>query len=150
MNTFPLKIVTADGLKYDGQAEELIVRTTSGDLGILAGHTNCVAPLGMGRATIVVDGKSRHGACATCFLRANTGQFVRWDHNVAKVTRGCVTNDNGVASLDAFGKRAGASDFNVIGMRSDCKNSHGKSSFVLFTVRQGTSGAFPFIVLHFS
>ena len=63
MTPFSLKIVTPDGIQFDGKAEELIVRTTSGDLGILAGHTNCVAPLGMGRATIVVDGKSRHGAC---------------------------------------------------------------------------------------
>ena len=63
MTPFPLKIVTPDGLIYDGQAEELIVRTTSGDLGILAGHINCVAPLGMGRATLVVDGKRRYAAC---------------------------------------------------------------------------------------
>ena len=63
MTPFSLKIVTPDGLQFDGQAEELIVRTTSGDLGILAGHTNCVAPLGMGRATIVVDGKPRYAAC---------------------------------------------------------------------------------------
>ena len=63
MTPFSLKIVTPDGVQFDGQAEELIVRSTSGDLGILAGHTNCVAPLGMGRATIVVDGKSRYGAC---------------------------------------------------------------------------------------
>ena len=38
MTAFDLKIVTPDGLIFDGQAEELIVRTTSGDLGILAGH----------------------------------------------------------------------------------------------------------------
>ena len=63
MNSFRLKIVTPDGLKYDAPAEELIVRTTSGDLGIMAGHISCVAPLGMGRATIVVDGKKRYAAC---------------------------------------------------------------------------------------
>ena len=63
MTSFPLKIVTPDGLEFDGQAEELIVRTTTGDLGILAGHTNCVAPLGMGQATIMVDGQKRYAAC---------------------------------------------------------------------------------------
>ena len=63
MTPFHLKIVTPDGLLFDGQAEELIVRTTSGDLGILAGHINCVAPLGMGRATVVIDGSRRYGAC---------------------------------------------------------------------------------------
>jgi F-type H+-transporting ATPase subunit epsilon len=44
-------------------AEELIVRTTTGDMGILAGHISCVAPLGMGRATVLVDGKKRYAAC---------------------------------------------------------------------------------------
>lgn len=63
MTAFPLKIVTPDGLEFDGQAEKLIVRTTSGDLGVLAGHTDCVAPLGMGRATVVLDGKKRYAAC---------------------------------------------------------------------------------------
>ena len=63
MATFHLKIVTPDGICFDGQAEELILRTTNGDMGILAGHTNCVAPLGMGRATVVVDGVKRYAAC---------------------------------------------------------------------------------------
>ncbi len=63
MTPFSLKIVTPDGLIFDGQAEELVVRTTSGDLGILAGHINCVAPLGMGRATVIIDGKRRYAAC---------------------------------------------------------------------------------------
>ena len=37
MSSFSLKIVTPDGLQYDGMAQELVVRTTSGDLGIMAG-----------------------------------------------------------------------------------------------------------------
>jgi len=63
MNSFPLKIVTPYGLQFDGEAEELIVRTTTGDMGILAGHISCVAPLGMGRATIITEGKKRYAAC---------------------------------------------------------------------------------------
>ena len=63
MKSFSLKIVTPDGIRYDGPAEELIVRTTTGDMGFLAGHTDCVATLGMGCATIVVDGEKRYGAC---------------------------------------------------------------------------------------
>ena len=63
MTPFPLKIVTPDGMEFEGMVEELIVRTTTGDLGILAGHVPCVAPLGMGRATIVVDGIKRYAAC---------------------------------------------------------------------------------------
>ncbi len=63
MTTFPLKIVTPDGLRFEGAVEELIVRTTTGDLGFMAGHSNCVAPLGMGRATVVMEGKPHYGAC---------------------------------------------------------------------------------------
>lgn len=63
MRPFSLKIVTPDGLRFEGCAEEVIVRTTSGDMGILAGHINAVAPLGMGMATFVIDGTKRYGAC---------------------------------------------------------------------------------------
>ena len=63
MTPFPLKIVTPDGIAYDGQAESVTVRTTSGDMGILAGHTNLVAPLGMGRCSLVIEGKRRYAAC---------------------------------------------------------------------------------------
>ena len=63
MTPFQLKIVTPDGLIFDGQAEELVVRTTTGDMGIMARHINCVAPLGMGRATVVIDGQRRYAAC---------------------------------------------------------------------------------------
>ena len=63
MTSFPLKIVTPDGLIYDGAAEMVIVRTITGDMAFLARHINCVAPLGMGRATVIVDGQKRYAAC---------------------------------------------------------------------------------------
>lgn len=63
MTTFPLKIVTPDGLQFEGAAEELIVRTIAGDIGVMAGHTDCVTPLGMGMATVVIDGEKKYAAC---------------------------------------------------------------------------------------
>jgi len=63
MTGFPLKIVTPDGLIFDGEAEELIVRTTGGDKAILARHINYVAALGMGRAIVVSGGQRRTAAC---------------------------------------------------------------------------------------
>ena len=63
MTSFPLKIVTPDGLIFDGNAEMVIVRTITGDMAFLARHINCVAPLGMGRATVVLDGQKRYAAC---------------------------------------------------------------------------------------
>ncbi len=74
MTSFPLKIVTPDGLRFEGQVEEVIVRTTTGDLGFLAGHANCVAPLGMGRATVLIEGKPRYGACIGGMVSALNGQ----------------------------------------------------------------------------
>ena len=61
--TFSLKIVTPDGLIFDGQAEKLIVRTTTGDVCLLARHINAVFPLGMGQAIVEADGKRRTAAC---------------------------------------------------------------------------------------
>ena len=73
MTSFPLKIVTPDGLAFEGMAEEVIVRTTSGDIGILAGHINCVAPLGMGRATFIIEGQKRYAACIGGLLSVSNG-----------------------------------------------------------------------------
>ena len=61
--TFSLKIVTPDGLIFDGQADKLIVRTTTGDTAILARHINAVFPLGMGQAVVEADGQRRTAAC---------------------------------------------------------------------------------------
>ena len=61
--TFSLKIVTPDGLIFDGQAEKLIVRTSTGDTAILARHINAVFPLGMGQAIVEADGQRRTAAC---------------------------------------------------------------------------------------
>lgn len=74
MTSFPLKIVSPDGMEFEGMVEEVIVRTTTGDMGILAGHINCVAPLGMGRATVVIDGQKRYGACIGGILSVSDGK----------------------------------------------------------------------------
>ena len=74
MTPFRLKIVTPDGLIYDGQAEELLVRTTGGDVAILARHMNYVAPLGMGRAVVVSGGTRRTAACIGGMLSICDGE----------------------------------------------------------------------------
>jgi len=74
MTPFSLTIVTPDGQKFDGQVEELVVRTTTGDIGIRAGHTNLVAALGMGRASVILDGKKRYGACIGGMVSVMNGQ----------------------------------------------------------------------------
>ena len=74
MTPFKLKIVTPDGLIFDGQAEELIVRSTTGDVAILARHVNYVTPLGMGRAVVVSDGQRRTAACIGGMLSVVDGE----------------------------------------------------------------------------
>lgn len=74
MTPFRLKIVTPDGLIFDGEAEELIVRTTAGDVAILARHINYVAPLGMGRAVVVSNGNRRTAACIGGMLSVVDGE----------------------------------------------------------------------------
>lgn len=74
MTPFSLKIVTPDGPKFEGQVEEVIVRTTTGDLGIQAGHISCIAPLGMGRAMILADGIRRYGACIGGMISVTNGE----------------------------------------------------------------------------
>ena len=74
MKSFHLSIVTPDGTQFDGDAEELVVRTISGDMGIMAGHINCVTALGMGKALIVSDGKKREAACIGGILSVIDGK----------------------------------------------------------------------------
>ena len=74
MKSFHLSIVTPDGTQFDGEAEELVVSTISGDMGIMAGHINCVTALGMGKALIVSDGKKREAACIGGILSVIDGK----------------------------------------------------------------------------
>ncbi|MBE5808865.1 MAG: hypothetical protein E7317_11075 [Clostridiales bacterium] len=59
MANMQLTIVTPSGLEYDGEAEFVRVRATTGDVAILPKHIDYAAALGRGRAKIVADGKPR-------------------------------------------------------------------------------------------
>jgi F-type H+-transporting ATPase subunit epsilon len=74
MTPFVLKIVTPDGLIYDGEAEKLVVRTIGGDICILARHLDYVAPLGMGMATVEANGKRRNAACIGGMVTVKAGE----------------------------------------------------------------------------
>ena len=62
-STFRLKIVTLDGLSFDGEATQLQVRTVDGDVCILANHISYVTALGMGEAKIWTEAGVRSAAC---------------------------------------------------------------------------------------
>ena len=88
MSAFNLKIVTPDGLIYDGQAEKLIVRTVGGDVCILARHMDYVAPLGMGQAIVEANGKRRTAACIGGMLSVSNNEVTlvpttfEWAENI--------------------------------------------------------------------
>lgn len=63
MNKFHLTIVTMTGQDFDGEVESLSVRSTEGAVTVLAGHQNFVTSIGMGPASVLIDGKHRYAAC---------------------------------------------------------------------------------------
>ena len=65
MATFQLKIVTPDGICYDGEAQKLVVRTTGGDVCILSRHATYLAPLAIGAVRVYdAEGSMREAACS--------------------------------------------------------------------------------------
>ena len=74
MRSFPLEIVTPDGLEFSGQAESILLRTTDGDLELLAGHADLLAALGIGRARIIIGGEHKLASLAGGFVLVNGGK----------------------------------------------------------------------------
>ncbi len=71
MSTFHLKVVTADRVFFDGEADRIVVRTTQGDVGILPNHIPYVAALGIGGLTIFTGDSSRVAAVAGGFVQTD-------------------------------------------------------------------------------
>ncbi len=68
MNKFDLRIVTPEGIKFEGQAESLLVTTAEGEVQILANHAPYVAYVTVGRAKLVSDKGARAAFCGGGFL----------------------------------------------------------------------------------
>lgn len=72
--TFSLQIVTPDAKKFDGEAQEIMVRTVEGDVCILARHIDYVTPIGIGTAKVVdSEGKERFAACSGGMMTVSGG-----------------------------------------------------------------------------
>ncbi len=74
MKSFQIEIVTPDGLIYSGPVESLLVRTNDGDVEILAGHADLLAAIDVGRARLIIDGKSRFASANGGFLSVSSGK----------------------------------------------------------------------------
>ena len=68
--SFSLSVVTPEKVFFDGETSQIIVRTTEGDIGILANHTSLVADLPSGPLKVrKEDGGWRTAAISTGLLK---------------------------------------------------------------------------------
>lgn len=70
MASFSLKVTTPEKIFFDGETTQIIVRTTEGDLGVLANHTSLVADLPSGPLRIrQEDGSWKVAAISTGLMK---------------------------------------------------------------------------------
>ena len=72
--TYHLQIVTPDGVAFDGQAEQAVIPTIEGPVGILARHINYVTALGMGQAKVITPEGTRIAACMGGMVAVTDGE----------------------------------------------------------------------------
>ena len=71
MKEYRLKIVTPEKIFFDDMVEQVIVRTSEGDIGILAGHENYVADLASAPVKIKQNGKTRVSALSNGMIKVS-------------------------------------------------------------------------------
>lgn len=76
MTPFKLQIITPDGYLYDGDAENVIVRTTVGDKGILARHEPYAAALGTGKIRVYFGGNYHVAALSSGIVKVSPEKTV--------------------------------------------------------------------------
>ena len=81
MKEFKLLVVTPDGVKFDGMTESVLVSCASGDVEIMAGHTDYFASLATGRTRIIAGGKTMIASSSGGFLSVEKGEV-----NIAAIT----------------------------------------------------------------
>lgn len=75
MATFPLKIMTPDGVAFDGEVTSVSCRTINGQVQLLAKHIDFCTALGMGEAHVKLeDGTVRRAACMGGMLSMMQGE----------------------------------------------------------------------------
>lgn len=74
MSEYHLKIVSPDRLVFDSMAESLIARTTTGDVCILARHTEYISPLAIGNVKVKQNGVWRVASCSGGVLVVKNGE----------------------------------------------------------------------------
>ncbi|MCH5196811.1 MAG: ATP synthase F1 subunit epsilon [Oscillospiraceae bacterium] len=71
MTPFKLQIITPEKTFFDGDIEQVIVRTTVGDVGILKGHEPYCAAIGIGQMRVMVNGEFRRAATSGGIIKVS-------------------------------------------------------------------------------
>ena len=71
MTPFDLKIITPEKIFFEGNTEQIIVRTVSGDIGILAGHAPYVANIVSSPFRIKIEGEFRTAAISGGLIKVS-------------------------------------------------------------------------------
>ena len=71
MTPFKLQIITPEKTVFDGETEQVIVRTTVGHVGILKGHEPYCAALGIGQMRIMQNGEFRRAATSGGIIKVS-------------------------------------------------------------------------------
>lgn len=70
--TYPIRLVTPEGMAFEGDVQMAIATSAAGELGIMARHTPLVADLKMGRVSIQLPSSEwRHFATSEGFLQVH-------------------------------------------------------------------------------
>lgn len=71
MTPFKLQIITPEKTVFDGETEQVIVRTTVGDVGILNGHEPYCAAISIGQMRVMIDGEFRRAATSGGIIKVS-------------------------------------------------------------------------------
>ena len=71
MTPFRLQIITPEKTFFDGETEQIIARTTVGDVGILNGHEPYCAALGIGQMRVMIDGQFKRAATSGGIIKVS-------------------------------------------------------------------------------
>ncbi len=76
MTPFKLEIITPEKTFFSGETEQIIARTTVGDVGILNGHEPYCAALGIGQMRVMIDGQFKRAATSGGIIKVSKEKTV--------------------------------------------------------------------------
>lgn len=130
-STFKLEIVTPERSFFEGDIEEVVVRTVSGDLGILNDHMHTVSPLAPGIIKIKENGQLKEAVCTSGFIQVK-------EEKTTIVADACewpneVDENRAKEALDRAEQRLESSDENIDKKRARNALKRAKARLLILT-----------------